>query len=97
MTLAVLHSQNSGRPSGSRSWRTPLHDRYWYTFRFADDRIILRFRLEGVEAGWQVSVFKIDPQTGERLAGYLHPRRGLRARSRRRRPVGLIVDRSQTP
>ena len=31
------------------------------------DRIIPRFHLEGVEAGRRVSVFKIDPGTGERL------------------------------
>ena len=35
--------------------------------RFADDRIIPRFHLEGVEAGRHVSVFKIDPSSGERL------------------------------
>jgi hypothetical protein len=40
---------------------------YTGTFRFADDRIIPRFHLEGVEAGRQVSVFKINPDTGERL------------------------------
>ena len=33
----------------------------------ADDRIIARFHLEGVEAGQPVSVFRIDPGTGERL------------------------------
>jgi len=35
--------------------------------RFADDRLIPRFHLEGVEAGRRVSVFKIDPGSGERL------------------------------
>ena len=39
----------------------------WFTFRFADDRIIPRFHLEGVEKGTQVSVIKIDPESGERL------------------------------
>ena len=39
-----------------------------YTFRFEDDRIIPRFHLEGVGAGRRVSVFKIDPATGKRLA-----------------------------
>jgi hypothetical protein len=39
----------------------------WFIFSFAEDRIIPRFHLEGVEAGRQVSVFKIDPTTGERL------------------------------
>lgn len=46
---------------------TPLHQDSWYTFRFAEDRIISRFHLEGVEAGRRVSVFKIDSSTGERL------------------------------
>ena len=45
----------------------PLHQDPHFTFRFADDRIIPRFHLEGVEAGRRVSVFKIDPATGERL------------------------------
>jgi len=39
----------------------------WFTFRFADDRIIPRFHLEGIEGGRRVLVFKIDPGTGERL------------------------------
>jgi hypothetical protein len=46
----------------------PLHHDPWFTFRFADDRIIPRFHLEGVEAGRSVSVFKIAPGSGERLA-----------------------------
>jgi hypothetical protein len=46
---------------------TPLYADPWFTFRFADDRIIPRFHLEGVQAGRQVSVFKIEPGTGERL------------------------------
>ena len=45
----------------------PLHEDSHFTFRFADDRIIPRFHLESVEAGRRVSVFKIDPGTGERL------------------------------
>ena len=45
----------------------PLHQDPWFTFRFAEDRIIPRFHLEGVEAGQQVAVFGIDPGTGERL------------------------------
>ena len=45
----------------------PLHHDPWFTFRSADDRLIPRFHLEGVEAGRRVSVFKIDPGTGERL------------------------------
>ena len=45
----------------------PLHRDPHFTFRFADDRIIPRFHLEGVEAGVRVDVFRIDPATGERL------------------------------
>ncbi len=44
-----------------------LHQDPWFTFRFTEDRIIPRFHLEGVGAGQQVSIFKIDPGTGERL------------------------------
>ena len=45
----------------------PLYNDPHFTFCFADDRIIPRFHLEGIEAGRRVSVFKIDPTTGERL------------------------------
>ena len=45
----------------------PPYQDDWFTFRFADDRIIPRFHLEGVEPGRPVSVIKIDPGTGERL------------------------------
>ncbi len=45
----------------------PLYEAPCFTFRFADDRIIPRFHLAGVPAGQRVSVFKIDPATGERL------------------------------
>jgi len=45
----------------------PLHHESHFTFRFADDRLIPRFHLEGVEAGRRVSVFKFDIVTGEWL------------------------------
>ena len=45
----------------------PLYEDPCFTFRFADDRLIPRLHLEGVEVGRRVSVFKIDPGTGERL------------------------------
>jgi hypothetical protein len=45
----------------------PLYHDPHSTFRFADDRIIPRFHLEGVEAGRRVSVFRIDPGTQQRL------------------------------
>jgi hypothetical protein len=44
-----------------------LYEDPHFTFRFADNRIILRFHLEGVDAGRRVSVHKINPGTGERL------------------------------
>ncbi len=37
-----------------------------FTFRFAEDRIIPRFHLEGCRAGAQVSVFNVHPVTGAR-------------------------------
>jgi hypothetical protein len=46
----------------------PIHVDPWFTFRFADDRIIPRFHLEGVMVGQRVSVFKINADTGERLS-----------------------------
>jgi hypothetical protein len=45
----------------------PLYEDPWFTFRFADDRIIPRFRLEGIPPGRQISVYKVDPSTGEWL------------------------------
>jgi hypothetical protein len=38
-----------------------------FSFRFADDRVIPRIHLEGIEDGRLVSVFRIVPTTGERL------------------------------
>ncbi len=52
---------------GEKGRMIPLHEDPYFTFRFADDRIIPRFHLEGVEAGQRVSVFKIDPGSGERM------------------------------
>jgi len=45
----------------------PLYQDPWFTFQFADDRIISRFHLGGVETGRRVEVFKFDAATGERL------------------------------
>ncbi|HVK19478.1 MAG TPA: hypothetical protein VM533_21265 [Fimbriiglobus sp.] len=45
----------------------PLHCDPYFTFRFADDRLVPRFHLEGIEAGRRVDVFRIDPATGVRL------------------------------
>ena len=46
----------------------PLHHDPHFTFRFADDRLIPRFHLEGVEAGRWVAVYKINPDSGERIS-----------------------------
>ena len=46
----------------------PLYQDSGFTFRFADARIIPRFHLEGVESGMRVSVFKIDADSGQRVA-----------------------------
>ena len=45
----------------------PLYRDPHFTFRFDDDRIVPRFHLDGVEPGTRVSVFVIDPASGERL------------------------------
>ncbi len=45
----------------------PLYHDPHFTFRFAADRIIPRFHLDGVEVGRRVSVFRLDPATGGRL------------------------------
>jgi hypothetical protein len=45
----------------------PLYYDPQFTFRFADDRLIPRFHLEGVETGLPVAVYQIDPDSGERL------------------------------
>jgi N-acyl-D-aspartate/D-glutamate deacylase len=46
---------------------TPLYEDPYFTFRFADDRIIPRFHVEGIHAGRRVCVYKIDAATNERL------------------------------
>lgn len=38
-----------------------------FTFRFSEDRLIPRFHLEGVIVGCEVTLFQIDPKTGDRL------------------------------
>lgn len=45
---------------------TPLHREPGFTFRFGDDRLIPRFHLEGVADDHRVTVFALDPNTGER-------------------------------
>ena len=71
----------------------PLYHDPHFTFRFADDRIIPRFHLEDVEAGRRVAVYKIDPESGERLGLPMTARVGeggwvdLRSRS----PCGAVT------
>jgi hypothetical protein len=43
-----------------------LHEDPHYTFRFADDRVIPRFHLDGVPDGTPVAVYRIDPVTEDR-------------------------------
>jgi hypothetical protein len=45
----------------------PLYRDPHFTFRFAEARIVPRVHLEGVAPGRRVSVFRIDPDSGERL------------------------------
>jgi hypothetical protein len=45
----------------------PLYRDPHFIFRFGDDRIIPRFHLESVEIGRRVSVYRLDPATGEWL------------------------------
>ena len=45
----------------------PLYRDPHFTFRFAEDRLVGRFHLDGVAPGTPVSVFALDPATGERL------------------------------
>jgi hypothetical protein len=45
----------------------PLYRDRHFTFRFADDRIVPRFHLEGVGAGRPISIFKLDAASNERL------------------------------
>jgi hypothetical protein len=45
----------------------PLYRDPHFTFRFAEDRLVPRFHLDGVEPGTPVSVFALDPASGERL------------------------------
>jgi hypothetical protein len=60
-----MEKSESGR-QGSNAM-LPLYRDPFFTFRFAEDRIIPRFHLEGVETGQRVSVLGIDPGTGEKL------------------------------
>ena len=51
-------------PAGRmRTSMLPLYEDPGFTFRFAEDRIIPRFHLDGVEPGRRVVVHKIDPVT----------------------------------
>lgn len=45
----------------------PLYEDPHFTFRFAEDRVIPRFHLEGIEVGRMVLVYQIDPGSGQRL------------------------------
>src|SRR5262245_29719311 len=78
--------------------RTPMLRLYQdpnFAFRFDDDRIIPRFHLEGVKAGRRVSVFQIDPGSGERVdilatATASSYRPATRSEKRRRRDPAVL-------
>jgi len=64
-----VHGREKARTGGTKIERMKnLYHDPWFTFRFAEDRIIPRFHLDGVLPGSQISVIKIDPDTGQRLA-----------------------------
>jgi hypothetical protein len=66
--LVEIHGGKEASDEGTGfSKMTTLYQDPWFTFRFADDRLISRFHLEGIEAGRRVSVFKIASTTGESL------------------------------
>lgn len=44
----------------------PLYRDPHFTFQFAEDRLVGRFHLDGVEPGTLVSVFALHPVTSER-------------------------------
>jgi len=44
-----------------------LYEDPGFAFRFAEDRSISRFHLEGIKPGRRVVVHKIDPVTSQRL------------------------------
>src|SRR5262245_60294050 len=59
-------TEGTGRPynegvtlTRARSEMLPLYHDPHFTFRFADDRLIPRFHLDGVEAGRRVAVYRI--------------------------------------
>ena len=49
----------------------PLHHDPWFTFRFAADRLIPRFHLDGVEVGRRVKVFRIANDTSFGLHAFV--------------------------
>lgn len=53
-----------------------LYEEPWFTFRFADDRLITRFHLEGVPEGRLVSLHELEPETGRRLGFLVRARVG---------------------
>jgi len=65
--LGAAGSRSLRLPPGTDSKMPPLYQDPDFTFRFAADRTIPRFHLEGAQVGRRVAVFKIDPGTGERL------------------------------
>jgi hypothetical protein len=42
----------------------PLYRDEFYTFTFADARLISRFHLAGAPEGWPIEVYRLDPASG---------------------------------
>ena len=61
-----VHGGKKANTGSTKINRMNLYHDPWFTFCFAEDRIIPRFHLEGVPPGSQISVIKIDPESGER-------------------------------
>lgn len=45
----------------------PLYQDACFTFRFNENRIIPRFHLEGVKSGQPVTVYSVNPESGQRI------------------------------
>lgn len=65
-TWAILDA--AGHERFQNLWQFPvqLYSDPFFTFRFAEDRLIPRIHLEGVSAGQRVSIYSADPQTLQR-------------------------------
>jgi hypothetical protein len=59
----VVQCDGYGERESHHETVIPLYQDPFFTFRFADDRIIPRFHLEGVPAGVEVRIFSANSET----------------------------------